>query len=121
MDLLRVLILEDEPLISMNLEGIVEATVQSVVVVKASVAEGEKVIGQPFDFVLLDVDLTNGATHGIARTLIERQIPFSFVSGSRRMDLPAELRGMPFIEKPYRPDEIVSAVLSAQEKKRERS
>ena len=121
MDLLRVLILEDEPLISMNLEGIVESTVESLVVVKASVAEGEKALGQPFDFVLLDVDLTNGATHGIARRLIDRQIPFSFVSGSPRGDLPAELRNVPFIEKPYRADQIIQAVLSAQEQKKQRS
>lgn len=116
---LRVLILEDEPLVSMNLEGIVEAAVESVVVVKASVAEGEKAIGQPFDFALLDVDLTNGATYGIARTLMDRRIPFSFVSGSPKTDLPAELRSAPFIEKPYRADEIVRAVVSAKEKKRE--
>ena len=62
MALLRVLIVEDEPLIAMTIEQIVVDTLPSIVVVKSSVRETRKVIEDAFDFALLDVDVTNGKT-----------------------------------------------------------
>jgi hypothetical protein len=62
MALLRVLIVEDEPLISMQIEEIVEETVPAVVIIRSSVREAKAVIDEPFHLALLDVDVTNGKT-----------------------------------------------------------
>jgi hypothetical protein len=37
----------------------------------------------------------------VAQALRARAIPFAFVSGSHRLELPPELVGTPFIAKPY--------------------
>ena len=113
MGLLRVLIVEDEPLVSMTIEGIVEDTLPSVVIVKSSVREAKEVIGEVFHLALLDVDVTNGKTYEIARLLDVKRVPYVFVSGSMKSHLPADLQNAPFIEKPFRAAEIREAVLAA--------
>ena len=62
MEPLRVLLVEDEPLISMSIEELVEETVNSVVIIKTSVFETKKVLHEIFHLALLDVDVTNGTT-----------------------------------------------------------
>jgi DNA-binding response OmpR family regulator len=116
-DLLRVLILEDEQSISMILEGIVEDTVPSVVVARASLAAAEQVIDQPFDLAFLDIDLLNGKSFEVAKYLQKKDVPFTFVSGASREELPDELRNTAFIPKPFRREQIRAAVLSAQSRK----
>jgi DNA-binding response OmpR family regulator len=82
MEPLQVLIVEDEPLVSMLIEEIVEHAVSAVVVVKSSVSEAKKALEEPCHLALLDVDVTNGKTYDIARVLVRKHIPFVFVSGS---------------------------------------
>jgi CheY-like chemotaxis protein len=113
MALLRVLIVEDEPLVSMTLEGIIEDAVPSVVIVKSSVREAKAVIEEAFNFALLDVDVTNGKTYEIARLLDVKRVPFVFVSGSVKEELPVDLQNVPFIPKPFHPSQIRDAVLAA--------
>jgi CheY-like chemotaxis protein len=110
---LRVLIVEDEPLVSMIIEEIVEDTVPSVVIIKSSVQEAKAVIDDLFHFALLDVDVTNGKTYEIARLLDIKRVPYVFVSGSVRSHLPAELQNVPFIAKPFLNSQIRDAVLAA--------
>ena len=113
MALLRVLIVEDEPLVSMVIEEIVEDTVPSVVIVKTSVKEAKAILEEVFHFALLDVDVTNGKTYEIARMLDVKRVPYVFVSGSVKSHLPAELQDVPFIPKPFQPAQIRDAVLAA--------
>lgn len=118
-DALRVLILEDEPAISIVLEAIVEETVPSEISVHDSVESAEKVMDRPFDLALLDINLTNGRSYDLAKRLMRADVPFSFVSGSTHQDMPDELRVAPFIAKPFRPTQIRDAVLAAQQRKRD--
>jgi CheY-like chemotaxis protein len=115
MDLLRVLIVEDEPLVSMLIADIVHDTVPSVVIVKSSVKEAKAALGSAFHLALLDIDVTNGKTYDIARLLVGKHIPFVFVSGSLRKELPPELQDIPFIAKPFVDEEIRDVVLSVEE------
>jgi CheY-like chemotaxis protein len=117
MDLFRVLIVEDEPLVSMLIGDIVHDTVPSVVIVKTSVKEAKAALCEPFHFALLDVDVTNGKTYGLARSLEEMQIAFVFVSGSVREHLPVELRKVPFISKPFSDLQIRDIVLRADSRR----
>lgn len=113
MALLRVLIVEDEPFVSIQIEEIVEETVAALVIVKASVKEAKEIIDEPFHFALLDVDVTNGKTYEIAHLLDARRVPYVFVSGSVQSHLPKELQNVPFIPKPFHASQIRDAVLAA--------
>ena len=110
---LRVLILEDDPTISMALEAVVEDAVSAVILVRPSVASAEQVLDQHFDMALLDIELTNGETYNIARALDSKAVPFAFVSGNSREQIPEEFRRFPLIAKPFRAEEIEQAILLA--------
>lgn len=115
---IRVLILEDDPIISMSLEAIVEDVAPAIVTVKPSLAAAEKVMDQPFDLALLDIELTNGETYDIARALNERQVPVAFVSANPKDHVPDEFRRFPLIAKPFTAAQIEQAILAATKSKR---
>jgi two-component SAPR family response regulator len=96
----RVLIVEDEVLIAFELGAIVQKALDAEVLMSRSVARAKQLIDQPVDLALLDVDVTNGKTFEVAMLLRLRQIPFVFLSGSRREHIPEQLRDAPFIPKP---------------------
>jgi CheY-like chemotaxis protein len=110
--MLRILIVEDENMVALDLKDMVTAIVPAVVVVTASVASTEKALHEPFDLAFLDVNVTDGNTYGIARQLREKRVPYVFVSGSSLDRLPSELRTSRFITKPYRREQIERALLA---------
>lgn len=101
MTAMRILIVEDEPFIAMDLEIAVAEIVPAVIVVKRSVASTKEVLHGRIDFAFLDIDVTNGKTYEVAHFLREKQVPFVFVSASSPSALPPELRLVPFIPKPF--------------------
>jgi two-component SAPR family response regulator len=102
----RILIVEDEPLVAKALEMMVTEIVTAAVVVEASVAATKEVLHEALDFAFLDVDVTNGKTFEIAKILERKRVPFVFISGSPQDQLPADLRSVPFIPKPFHPAQI---------------
>ena len=106
----RVLILEDDPLIALDLQAIVEGDGHEVIGICDSLADGRTRLSETFDFALLDIDLGDGKSFDFASVLAERGIPFAFVSASRRSELPQHLRGMPFISKPYAQAAILRSI-----------
>ena len=50
--------------------------------------------------------MLDGKTFAVAHLLAERGTPFAFVSGARREDVPPPLRQVPFLPKPYDPQDI---------------
>jgi hypothetical protein len=100
------------------LEAIVTAAIPAVLVKRASVATTKSVastkdvVDEPFDFAFFDV--TNGKTYEIAQILGKKRVPFVFVCGSLPADLPPALRAAPFIPKPLRKHQIVSALKTAR-------
>ena len=110
MKMLRILIVEDEPLVAMDLEIMVLKIVTATVVVEPSVAATKKVLHEALDFAFLDVEVTNGKTFEVAQMLERKHVPFVFVSGSPQEQLPFELRTVPFIPKPFYAAQIESAL-----------
>ena len=80
----RILIVEDEPLVAMNLEMVVTAIVTSVVVVEASVAANQEGLHEALDFAFLDVDVTNGKTFEIAQRFSNASVCRLFLFRVRR-------------------------------------
>jgi CheY-like chemotaxis protein len=103
---LRILIVEDEPLIAMNLKEMVDEFVTATVVVEPSVAASEEALRKALDFAFLDVQVTNGKTYEIAHMLERKNVPFVFVSSSPQNQLPSDLRTVPFLSKPIFPAQV---------------
>ncbi len=111
---LKVLIVEDDPLVALDLEEIVARRPGAVAIVSGSAREAEKLLESPVDVALLDIDVRDGKTFGLADRLKQNRIDFVFVSGSSPKEVPHELRDVPFIAKPYDPREI-SRLLAGRE------
>ena len=109
---MRVLILEDEPLIAMDLEDIVLETLQADCVWASSLQEGLLCIQQGVDFALLDFELGAENSLPAASRLEAMSIPFCFVSGSLA-EVPGRYSKVPKIAKPYKSADIVRALSAA--------
>lgn len=98
---MRIVILEDDPLIALDLQEIVESCGHEVVRMCETLADMLRLLDDPADFALLDVDLPDGTSYDVATRLARNHVPFAFVSGSRRGDVPEHLRHARFVAKPY--------------------
>lgn len=109
----EVLIVEDEILVAMDLETIVAETTSAHVVIAGSVAEANSAVGPDLRFAFLDMHVTNGTTFEMASRLLSKDVKVAFVSGSDPGMVPAPLRGLPFIRKPYRREQVRQVLLAA--------
>lgn len=98
---MRILILEDDPLIAIDLQCILEGCGHEVAGTADTLADMGRLIDGGVDFAFLDVDLPDGKSYGIASRLEARRIPYAFVSASRPGELPEHLRHARFVAKPY--------------------
>jgi CheY-like chemotaxis protein len=108
--IVRILILEDDPFIAMDLQSIVEGQGHEVVGVFDTLAEACEHLGDGFEFALLDIDVADGKSFDLAGALMARRIPFAFVSASRPSELPAHLRDVAFIPKPFEEAAILRSI-----------
>lgn len=99
----RALILEDSLIIAMEAEEVLrEIGVETIEITSNLEQAIEAVSVSMYDFALLDVNLGEAMSFGFARSLIDRGIPFGFVSGySDTLDFPADMQGMPLLVKPF--------------------
>lgn len=104
---MRILILEDEPLIAMDLEDIVTERCGAQCVLATTAEAGLRRVAEGVDFALLDFNLGGAGRTSleVAADLMRRNVPFCFVSGSLTR-LPDFLRGVPCVSKPFRAAEI---------------
>ena len=110
----RVLIVEDEWLLAELLEATVRGLGFDVAGPSPTVDQALAVLArEEVTMAVLDVSL--GGTQRsfpVAHRLMERKIPFIFITGYVRTDLPPEFSNQALLSKPLRP-EIVSAKLKA--------
>lgn len=106
----RVLIVEDEVLIALEVGEIVKKALDAEVLMSRSVARAKSLIDPSVDLALLDVDVTNGKTFEVAMLLRLRHIPFVFLSGSQREHIPDQLRDAPFIPKPFNEQKLIEQI-----------
>ena len=110
---LRLLVVEDESLIALELEDLLTELGHRVVEVCGTVPRALALVDRhagELDAAILDANLGGTSATAIARQLEARQIPFVIASGYTA----DELRGLglegPRIGKPYRKQEIASAL-----------
>jgi CheY-like chemotaxis protein len=111
--LLRILIVEDDPLLALDLQHIVESGGHTVVDVCGSNSQARRCQSECLDFALLDIDLLDGKSYEVAQRLDHDQVPYAFVSASSPGDLPPGFRGAGFIPKPYEQATILRSIGAA--------
>ena len=114
---MRILILEDEPLIAMDLEDVVRDALPADVCLANTLAEAVAELSQGIDFALLDIELRDpGETSlPLAQELTRRNVPYCFVSSAVDR-LPSTYAQVPKVRKPFQPADITALLspLSAQ-------
>lgn len=115
---IRILIVEDDPFIAMDIESAVSEELgdEAELVVVDSVSQARRAADQPVSCALLDIDVVGGKTFGIAESLRARGTPLVFVSGSAPNEVPPELRDVSFVRKPFSADELGRFVAKAVNK-----
>jgi DNA-binding response OmpR family regulator len=105
----RVLILEDEAMIAGWIESILSAAGWSVVGPVATLERALEAIDRGrLDAALLDVRVNGHDAYAVADVLMGRGIPFIFVSGFTRKQMPPGYRNCAYIAKPFTPDAILA-------------
>src|SRR5688500_12869369 len=113
---MRVLVVEDEALISLLIKHALVQAGHEVVGPVSSVAKALRLAQeQPVDLALLDIDLGRGGNGvDLARCLCERQgLPCLFASGSTHEARDARDVALGLLNKPYGSKEVVLAVEAA--------
>ena len=102
---MRVLVVEDEPIVAMSLEDILENLGHAPVGPAARLSEGLEIAeAEPLDAAILDINLGGERSTPIAEVLRRRGIAFAFASGYN--SVPEGFEGTPLIGKPYREGDI---------------
>jgi DNA-binding response OmpR family regulator len=96
----KVLILEDDPLIALDMAMTVEDDGDAEVVVAGTLAEADKLNLNELDVAILDVNVRHQTSYAFARQLLGAGITIAFASGSRRSEIPVDLCDVPFFSKP---------------------
>jgi CheY-like chemotaxis protein len=109
----RVLIVEDEMLVSMLVEDIL-ADLGCVVIGPMSKIDKalEAARSESFDIAFLDVNLAGQRVFPVADVLAERGIPFIFVSGYGDQALEPPHNDRPVVKKPFAPDALGVALVA---------
>lgn len=103
----RILVVEDEALVAMDIGAILKAAGCEVVGPAPSLAKARQLIAtERFDAALLDANLAGEPVDEIAAALVQQGVPFAFVTGYGRDGLPPSFASTPMIGKPFDEDEL---------------
>lgn len=107
----RILVIEDEPLVSVDIETILSESGFAVAGPAVNVAHARRMIEtETFDGALVDANLDGSPVDELASALVSREIPFVFLTGYGRESLPNAFRHASMIEKPFTREQLVSAM-----------
>jgi PAS domain S-box-containing protein len=107
----RVLLVEDEPLIAMEVESQLLQAGCEVVGPAATVERAKALIAEAtFDTALIDANLDGNPVDEIAAALTQKGIPFAFATGYGRDALPLPFRDGHLLSKPFDPEQVIAMV-----------
>ena len=108
---LRLLVVEDESLIALDLVDRLETAGAEVAAPVSTEEQALDVIGDgDFDCALLDANLHGEPVDGIAAALVRRTIPFVFITGYGRSGLPVSFQHAPVLSKPVNDEQLFDAI-----------
>jgi DNA-binding LytR/AlgR family response regulator len=97
----QVLIVEDNSLLSSHLAEIVETTLKAEPILASSVSEAMGAVADSLVLAFLDIQIVEGNSYPVARSLVAVHVPIIFVSGNEPQTVPDDLKHVPFMIKPY--------------------
>jgi DNA-binding response OmpR family regulator len=107
----RILIVEDEPMIAMNLEDLlVEQGFEIAGVVRKLEKALALIESAACDAAIIDANLAGVSASPAASAMAARGLPFMIMSGYSHEQLRAKFPGALFIQKPCRPKQIIQAL-----------
>jgi two-component system response regulator HydG len=109
---MRVLIVEDEPLISLLLEELIETSGHPVAGVAVTLSQARAIMAaQDLDIAFLDLFLQGQETSvELSRELAEKAIPVLFVTGNEQECRNHRARAVGYIEKPFGRRTMIAAL-----------
>jgi CheY-like chemotaxis protein len=108
----RILVVEDEVLVAMELEDLLLTMGHDVVGPATRLSQAIKLaLEEDIDFAVLDVNLAGTASFPLADILRERGIPFVFATGYSSEGVAAAYSNEPTLRKPYAPKDLERAVV----------
>lgn len=111
---LRVIVVEDEPMLAMCLVEILEDEGCIVAGTASTVAEALILVATlPFDVAVLDLNLHGQTSEPVASAILQAGRAIVFSSGSGGAGVPAEFQLWPVLSKPYNDDALVAALAVA--------
>lgn len=115
---LRILVAEDEALISMLAEDMLADAGVAEVVIAASLKEAQAILDREtqIDAAVLDVKLGTDSGIDLAGALEERAIPFVFATGlGPDSEIPPPFNHVAIVQKPYTGDDLIAAIARARQ------
>jgi PAS domain S-box-containing protein len=106
-----ILVVEDEPLVSMDIEASLSEGGCHVVGPAGNVDSARRLIASArYDAALLDVNLADQPVDELAAALRKKGVPFAFVTGHGRDALPEGFTEAPLLSKPFGTEELLATV-----------
>lgn len=115
-----VLVIEDNFIIAMDAEEILASLGIPQVTIASNADQAMELLAlQTFDFAILDANLGDHTSFGVADAMLARGLPFGFTSGYGDAELfPTNLRHIPRIDKPFN-ERTIGQLIAAGTQKRE--
>lgn len=114
----RVLVIEDEAMVSMFIEDTLADIGCEVAGVASRFDEAvDKVAALAFDVAILDVNLNGRQTFPIAEALGRRGIAFLFATGYGTASLPPSFQNAPVIQKPFQQRDLERVLREALDRR----
>lgn len=111
------MIVEDEPLIAIDLESAVRDQHGIVIANLNTLAEAQRCADvEALDGAILDLKLKEGMAFAVAEALIRRTIPLVIHSGQSDITMPRAWPTVPFIGKPALPEQVVAVLAACMQK-----
>jgi CheY-like chemotaxis protein len=113
----RVLVVEDEAMIRMLLDGMLTDLGHTVAAEAGTIDQALALAKQgDFDIAILDVNLDGKPITPVVEILIERGVPFVFASGYGQRGVPEAYRASPALQKPFQVEALAKAIDAAASK-----
>lgn len=107
----RILIVEDEGILAMELAWAIEDAGYFVVGPEKSVEAAVKTLARfRVDLALLDIGLGGETVFPVATKLGATGVPFIFITGHTSAALPSEFFGRPLLQKPCGPPAVIALI-----------
>lgn len=107
----RILVVEDEMLIVLMIEGILEDLGCRSVTSAATVRKAVTLVGsETFDAAILDMNLGGEDSGMVAKALSEKGVPFFYSTGNSRSESSEGFGDHAMLHKPYQEADLVAAI-----------